>query len=58
MDLRIEDNSNAEVIWADLKIHSQNIAIAVVYRPPDDRDFYCLFLSDKLKLSKRKETTC
>eukprot|EP00112_Aurelia_sp_Birch-Aquarium-sp1_P009882 Seg2141.3 transcript_id=Seg2141.3/GoldUCD/mRNA.D3Y31 product="hypothetical protein" protein_id=Seg2141.3/GoldUCD/D3Y31 len=40
MELRVESKGDAEAIWADLKLHSQNIAIAVMYRSPDDRDFY------------------
>ena len=36
----MEGKGEAEAIWTDLKMHSHNIAIAVMYRPPDDRDFY------------------
>ena len=34
---------NIEAIWADAVIHSQKVSIAVVYRPPDDREFFQLF---------------
>ena len=40
IELHAEGKGEAETIWADLKMHSQNIAIAVMYRPPDDRGFY------------------
>ena len=37
---RVDSKCETEVIWADLKLYSLNIAIAVAYRPPDDGDFH------------------
>lgn len=32
--------NNIESIWVDIKLHSQRTIIGVIYRPPDNQQFY------------------
>lgn len=44
-----------EAIWAELKFHSQNLALSIMYRPPKDTNFFSM-LERKLDcICKKKE---
>ena len=32
--------NSLEAIWAELKFHSQNLALSIMYRPPKDTNFF------------------
>ena len=44
-----------EAIWAELKFHSQNLALSIMYRPPKDTNFFGMLERQLNCICKKKE---
>ena len=54
LKLQIDTKIVVETIWADVQMHSQKMAVAVVYRPPDQLNFYSEFAKQVEKIRDKR----
>ena len=46
-----------EAIWAELKFHSQNLALSIMYRPPKDTNFFGILERQLDCICKKRKTS-
>ena len=54
---QIDTKIEVETIWADLQMHSQKLAVVVVYGPPDQLNFYNEF-AEQVEKTRDKSKIC